>query len=113
VRRVSLQGFHGLVEREELAHVDSVGGVRRRASRKRRSRPGEVGLTGALRSPKRRLSAAALFDCRGDPSLSGRAALLELFSGVPEEFEPEDVRQVLGYAVTALDDKVIDLPKSA
>jgi uncharacterized protein (DUF433 family) len=29
------------------------------------------------------------------------------------ELEPEDIRQVLGYAATALDDKVIDLPKSA
>jgi uncharacterized protein (DUF433 family) len=29
------------------------------------------------------------------------------------ELEPEDIPQVLGYAATALDDKVIDLPKSA
>jgi uncharacterized protein (DUF433 family) len=36
----------------------------------------------------------------------------ELFREYPE-LEPEDVRQVLGYAATALDDKVIDLPKSA
>ena len=35
-----------------------------------------------------------------------------LFREYPE-LEPEDIRQVLGYAATALDDKVIDLPKSA
>jgi len=29
------------------------------------------------------------------------------------ELEPEDVNQVLAYAAAALDDKVIDLPKSA
>ena len=28
------------------------------------------------------------------------------------ELEPEDIRQVLGYAATALDDKVLELPKS-
>jgi uncharacterized protein (DUF433 family) len=36
----------------------------------------------------------------------------EFFREYPE-LEPEDVRQVLGFAATALDDKVIDLPKSA
>jgi uncharacterized protein (DUF433 family) len=36
----------------------------------------------------------------------------ELFREYPE-LEPEDLRQVLGFAATALDDKVIDLPKSA
>jgi uncharacterized protein (DUF433 family) len=36
----------------------------------------------------------------------------ELFREYPE-LEPEDIRQVLGFAATALDDKVIDLPKSA
>jgi uncharacterized protein (DUF433 family) len=36
----------------------------------------------------------------------------DLFREYPE-LEPEDIRQVLGYAATALDDKVIDLPKSA
>jgi uncharacterized protein (DUF433 family) len=36
----------------------------------------------------------------------------DLLRGYPE-LEPEDIRQVLGYAATALDDKVIDLPKSA
>jgi uncharacterized protein (DUF433 family) len=36
----------------------------------------------------------------------------ELFREYPE-LQPEDVRQVLGYAATALDDKVIDLPQSA
>jgi uncharacterized protein (DUF433 family) len=36
----------------------------------------------------------------------------ELFREYPE-LESEDIRQVLGYAATALDDKVIDLPKSA
>jgi uncharacterized protein (DUF433 family) len=35
----------------------------------------------------------------------------ELFREYPE-LQPEDVRQVLGYAATALDDKVIDLPQS-
>jgi uncharacterized protein (DUF433 family) len=29
------------------------------------------------------------------------------------ELEPEDIRQVLAYAATALDDKVIEIPKSA
>jgi uncharacterized protein (DUF433 family) len=29
------------------------------------------------------------------------------------ELEPQDIRQVLGHPATALDDKVIDLPKSA
>lgn len=36
----------------------------------------------------------------------------ELLREYPE-LEPEDIRQVLGYAATALDDKVIDLPQSA
>ncbi len=36
----------------------------------------------------------------------------DLFREYPE-LEPEDVRQVLAYASAALDDKVIDLPKSA
>ncbi len=36
----------------------------------------------------------------------------ELFREYPE-LEPEDVRQVLGYAATALDDKVLELPKIA
>jgi uncharacterized protein (DUF433 family) len=36
----------------------------------------------------------------------------ELFREYPE-LEPEDVKQVLAYAAAALDDKVIDLPKSA
>jgi uncharacterized protein (DUF433 family) len=36
----------------------------------------------------------------------------DLFREYPE-LDPEDIRQVLAYAVTALDDKVIDLPKSA
>jgi uncharacterized protein (DUF433 family) len=36
----------------------------------------------------------------------------ELFREYPE-LEPEDVNQVLAYAAAALDDKVIDLPKSA
>jgi uncharacterized protein (DUF433 family) len=36
----------------------------------------------------------------------------ELFREYPE-LEPVDVNQVLGYAAAALDDKVIDLPKSA
>jgi uncharacterized protein (DUF433 family) len=36
----------------------------------------------------------------------------ELFREYPE-LEPEDVNQVLAYAAPALDDKVIDLPKSA
>jgi uncharacterized protein (DUF433 family) len=36
----------------------------------------------------------------------------ELFREYPE-LEPEDIRQVLGYAATAIDDKVIELPKSA
>jgi uncharacterized protein (DUF433 family) len=36
----------------------------------------------------------------------------ELFREYPE-LEPEDVRQVLGFAATALDDRVIDLPNSA
>jgi uncharacterized protein (DUF433 family) len=36
----------------------------------------------------------------------------ELLREYPE-LEPEDIRQVLGYAATALDDKVIGLPKSA
>ena len=36
----------------------------------------------------------------------------ELLREYPE-LEPEDIRQVLGYAATALDDKVIELPKSA
>ena len=29
------------------------------------------------------------------------------------ELEPEDIRQVLAYAATALDDKILDLPKIA
>jgi uncharacterized protein (DUF433 family) len=29
------------------------------------------------------------------------------------ELEPEDIRQVLAYAAASLDDKVMDLPKSA
>ena len=36
----------------------------------------------------------------------------ELFREYPE-LEPEDIRQVLAYASTALGDKVLDLPKSA
>jgi uncharacterized protein (DUF433 family) len=36
----------------------------------------------------------------------------DLFREYPE-LEPEDVRQVLAYAAATLDDKVIDLPKSA
>jgi uncharacterized protein (DUF433 family) len=36
----------------------------------------------------------------------------ELLREYPE-LEPEDIRQVLGFAATALDDRVIDLPKSA
>jgi uncharacterized protein (DUF433 family) len=36
----------------------------------------------------------------------------ELLREYPE-LEPEDIRQVLGYAATALDDKVIEIPKSA
>jgi uncharacterized protein (DUF433 family) len=36
----------------------------------------------------------------------------ELLREYPE-LEPEDVRQVLGYVATVLDDKVIDLPKTA
>jgi len=36
----------------------------------------------------------------------------ELFREYPE-LEPEDIRQVLGYAATALGDKVLELPKSA
>ena len=36
----------------------------------------------------------------------------ELLSEYPE-LEPEDIRQVLAYAATALEDKVLDLPKSA
>jgi uncharacterized protein (DUF433 family) len=36
----------------------------------------------------------------------------ELFREYPE-LEPEDVNQVLAYAAASLDDKVIDLPKSA
>jgi len=36
----------------------------------------------------------------------------ELFREYPE-LEPEDIRQVLAYAATALDDKVLELPKSA
>ena len=29
------------------------------------------------------------------------------------ELEPEDIRQVLAYAATALDDKLLEMPKSA
>jgi len=36
----------------------------------------------------------------------------ELLREYPE-LEDEDIRQVLGYAATALDDKVLDLQKSA
>jgi uncharacterized protein (DUF433 family) len=36
----------------------------------------------------------------------------ELLREYPE-LEPEDIRQVLAYAATALDDKVIEIPKSA
>jgi uncharacterized protein (DUF433 family) len=36
----------------------------------------------------------------------------ELFLEYPE-LEPEDIRQVLAYAAMAMDDKVLDLPKSA
>jgi uncharacterized protein (DUF433 family) len=36
----------------------------------------------------------------------------ELLREYPE-LEDEDIRQVLAYAATALDDKVIELPKSA
>ena len=36
----------------------------------------------------------------------------ELFREYPE-LEPEDLRQVLAYAATTVDDKVLDLPKSA
>ena len=36
----------------------------------------------------------------------------ELLREYPE-LEPEDIRQVLAYAATALDDKVLLLPKSA
>jgi uncharacterized protein (DUF433 family) len=36
----------------------------------------------------------------------------ELLREYPE-LEAEDIRQVLAYAATALDDKVLDLPKSA
>jgi uncharacterized protein (DUF433 family) len=36
----------------------------------------------------------------------------ELLREYPE-LEPEDIRQVLAYAAAALEDKVIDLPKSA
>ena len=36
----------------------------------------------------------------------------ELFREYPE-LEPEDLRQVFAYAATALDDKVLELPKSA
>jgi uncharacterized protein (DUF433 family) len=36
----------------------------------------------------------------------------DLFREYPE-LEPDDIRQVLAYAATALDDKVIDFPKSA
>jgi uncharacterized protein (DUF433 family) len=36
----------------------------------------------------------------------------ELIAEYPE-LEPEDIRQVLGYAATTLDDKVLELPKSA
>jgi uncharacterized protein (DUF433 family) len=36
----------------------------------------------------------------------------DLFREYPE-LQPEDVRQVLAYAAAALDDKVIDLPRSA
>ena len=35
-----------------------------------------------------------------------------LFREYPE-LEPEDIRQVLAYAATAIDDKVLELPKSA
>ena len=36
----------------------------------------------------------------------------ELLREYPE-LEPEDIRQVLAYAAAALDDKILDLPKSA
>ena len=36
----------------------------------------------------------------------------EILSEYPE-LEPEDIRQVLAYAATTLDDKVVDLAKSA
>jgi uncharacterized protein (DUF433 family) len=36
----------------------------------------------------------------------------ELLREYPE-LEPEDIQQVLAYAATALDDKVLELPKSA
>jgi uncharacterized protein (DUF433 family) len=36
----------------------------------------------------------------------------ELLREYPE-LEPDDIRQALAYAATALDDKVLDLPKSA
>jgi len=36
----------------------------------------------------------------------------ELLGEYPE-LETEDIRQVLGYAATVLDDKVLELPKSA
>ena len=36
----------------------------------------------------------------------------ELLREYPE-LDPEDIAQVLGYAATALDDKVLDVPKSA
>ena len=36
----------------------------------------------------------------------------ELLAEYPE-LEPEDIRQVLAYAAAALDDKVLELPKSA
>ena len=36
----------------------------------------------------------------------------ELLREYPE-LEPEDIRQALAYAATALDDKVIEIPKSA
>ena len=36
----------------------------------------------------------------------------ELFREYPE-LEPDDLRQVLAYAATALEDKVLELPKSA
>ena len=35
----------------------------------------------------------------------------ELLSEYPE-LQPEDIRQVLAYAAAALDDKVVELPKS-
>jgi uncharacterized protein (DUF433 family) len=48
--------------------------------------------------------------------------VLELLATCPDgqdlrreypELEPEDIRQVLAYAATALDDKILDLPKIA